>query len=380
MKILHLLSNRKWTERAEPVADLVAAQRRLGLDARLACGRWDRPGDSGSSVEARAREKGLDPLVLELTKHFNVASAGRDVPRLRDVIRSERFDVLHAHMKNAHLLAALAARSLAPRPVIVRSSYEADGPHRGLRSRILLRRYTRGLIVLSELARHKARVRFHIPLDRIEAIEPGIDLDFFDPARPVSIGRPEFGLAPADFVIGMVTRIRADRRVDLAVKAVHLLRDTCPALRLLLAGHGEGEAEIEKLIHRLGVAERVARPGYCRGDHLAAAYRAMDALVYPVPGTDPSCRTVREALASGRPALASHAGFLPELIDDGETGLFFELNAEDLARRIEVLYRDRERLRRMEQSALATARRRFSPARQAERTRAFYQRLQVQST
>ena len=43
----------------------------------------------------------------------------------------------------------------------------------------------------------------------------------------------------------------------------------------------------------------------CRGDDLVAAYRAMHALAYPVPGTDQTCRTVREAMAAGVPIVGS---------------------------------------------------------------------------
>jgi glycosyltransferase involved in cell wall biosynthesis len=106
-----------------------------------------------------------------------------------------------------------------------------------------------------------------------------------------------------------------------------------------------------------------------------AAYRAMDVLVYPIPGSDKSCRTVREAMAAGVPVIAPEVGFLPELIQDHSTGRLMALAWESLAKILEELILDKAQLSEMGQRSLQTAIRRFSPILQAEKTLDFYHKL-----
>jgi glycosyltransferase involved in cell wall biosynthesis len=101
----------------------------------------------------------------------------------------------------------------------------------------------------------------------------------------------------------------------------------------------------------------------------------MDVLVYPIPGSDKSCRTVREAMAAGVPVIAPAIGFLPELIADHSTGRLMALAWESLAKILEELILDKSQLLEMGQRSLQTAFRRFSPVLQAERTLDFYHKL-----
>ena len=85
MKVLHLLSNWKWTERSEPAVDLAVAQSKLDADIRFVCGRSPTP--SPEDVAFHANLKGLDPVdALELPKHFRFGPAWRDFVKLRKII------------------------------------------------------------------------------------------------------------------------------------------------------------------------------------------------------------------------------------------------------------------------------------------------------
>lgn len=375
VNILHLLSNRKWTERSEPVADLVRGQQTLGHAAEFVCGRWPAEKGREQSAEEQARRKGLEPIVLRFDKHFRLGSARQDVPRLRDLITAKQAAVVHAHLPNAHLIAALATRPLDRPPLRIASSYEPDGPESGVRNRYLLHHYTDGLVVIGEKARTAALRRGKLSAEQIAVIEPGVDTEFFSPQRAVPGNRRTFGLEAGHFVMGMVTRIRPDRRVDLAVRALGKLASDLPDLRFLLVGRGEAKDDMLALAESLGVRDRLVWAGYRTGDELVAALRAMNFLVYPAAGTDKSCRTIREAMAAGVPVLGSRSGFIQELIEDHTTGRFIELAPERLAAVIKDLHADRGRLSAMGEAALRTAHSRFRLELQARQTVAFYDRL-----
>ena len=263
----------------------------------------------------------------------------QDVPALAEIIDREHIDILHAHMENAHLLAALARRRSTRKPALVVSHYNVEGPKRSLRTTILHRKATDACILITNQARRNTLSRFPIPPACAEIIGPGIDLDRFDPGRTVEEAFPR-SIPEQAFVIGMVTRIRSDRRVDLAISALELLKDRNPHVHLLIVGHGEEEEALRGQVKRAGIEDRVTWAGYCRGDQLVLAYRAMDLLFYPIPGTDQSCRTVREAMAAGVPVLASRTGFLTSLVEEEKTGYFTSLNAEDLADKLDALVTD----------------------------------------
>jgi glycosyltransferase involved in cell wall biosynthesis len=376
MKVLHVLSNWKWTERSEPAVDLAVAQSKLGAEVQFACGRA--PAASTFHAASHARQKGLATVhELNLPKHFRISAVFCDRFRLHRILEQFGPDIVHCHMRNAHLTIGLA-RGTVRRPLIVRSCYSPAGPAGDLRSRWLYRFRTDGLVVISRQSREHATTRCGFRPEAVQIAEPGIDLQRFAPQREVAFGRSFFGLRQSAFVVGVVSRIRASRRIDIALEAMPKLLGRFPQVQLLVVGRGSPgvvEEIVEKPARRLGIADHVRLPGYCRNDELVGAYRSMDVLVYPIPGTDPTCRTVREAMASGVPVIAPPIGFLPALIEDRVTGRLMELSCDSLAAILAELISGPEQLRRMAQRSLETAGKRFSAERQAETVLAFYRRL-----
>lgn len=375
MQVLHLLTNKRWTERADPAAGLALAQKALGHSVFFACSRWPWKRAFENSVQAQAEKRGLEPVVLATDKHFRPTATLKDLPKLKELIRVSKIAVLHAHMENAHLLTGISGHLAAPRPLLFNTCYDPDGPATGLRASWLYRKRTDGLVVINDRAKRNAMARFGLPERRVQVIEPGIDLSLFAPGRTVDGGRETFGLEPRHFVVGMVTRLRQDRRPDLPINALRQLVSKCPDLRLLIIGRGEGKTWMEAEIEQHGLGEQVRLGGYCRDDRLVAAYRAMDLLVYPTPGSDRSCRTVREAMAAGIPVVASRTGFLPDLIEEGKTGRFTELTPESLAAVIQDLHDHSDQVAVMGDEALRTAHRRFDWSVQARKTIAFYEMI-----
>jgi len=381
IRILHLLSNWKWTAISEPAVDLALAQMRLGARVSFCCGRS--PGGQDDDVAYYARRKGLTPVhVLEMPKHMRILAALRDYGRLKKIIQEFAPDIVHCHMRNAHLMAALI-RKFSGKFFIVNSSYSPGGPRNDLRSRFLFRFCNDGLVTINEKSLTKALAEGGFSAGSVRTAEPAIDLDRFSPDRRISDNLNSFGLPEGAFVLGMVTRIRDTRRIDLALAALHALAEEFPHLTLLLVGRGRKgavESVVKKPAGGMGILDRVILPGYCDGDRLVAAYRAMDVMVYPIPGSDKSCRTVREAMAAGVPVIAPGLGFLPELIEDNVTGRIIDFSWQSLAKTLQELVPDKTKVNELGRRALLTARQRFSSKLQAQRTIEFYDKLLNQTS
>jgi glycosyltransferase involved in cell wall biosynthesis len=94
-----------------------------------------------------------------------------------------------------------------------------------------------------------------------------------------------------------------------------------------------------------------------------------------VPGSDGSCRAVREALACGKPVIATRKGILPELIRDGETGLLIEERPADLVRAILSMCRNNDFRLQSSRAARQYAKSILSPDRYVKRMLACYETI-----
>ena len=381
MKVLHLLSNWKWTERSEPAVELALAQTKLGAGVRFVSGRppkRSRPEGAKYDVAYHARLKGLSSLhYLDLPKHFQVRAALHDFRELKRLLQEFDPDIIHCHMSSAHMMAGLV-RKTSRAPLIIKSSYNPGGLRNNFRSRFLYRHCTDGMTVISSKAMQQAVSVNGFSPEHVLVAEPGVDLERFEPLREISDDRDFSELAGEPFVVGVVSRIRASRRIDIPLAAIKVLAERYPHLKLLIVGRGSAgavDALVNEPARQMQIADRVVLAGYCRGDRLVAAYRAMDVLVYPTPGTDKSCRTVREAMAAGLAVIAPHTGFLPELINDGVNGMLMDKSGKKLSGLLSGLIEDKQKLSDICRQALKTATDRFSPSLQAEKIQSFYEKL-----
>ncbi|MEN8184024.1 MAG: glycosyltransferase family 4 protein [Myxococcota bacterium] len=373
-RTLHLLSNSRWTGPSEPAVNLAVALRRAGWDLTFACAAG--PGNRPNGVLDRARARGLPTRTgLDLSKHTRPLRVLRDTATLRRWIAELGIGLVHCHLRNAHVVTALALRGRVDRPLIVRSCYLGEGPE-GRRERWLLKSHCDALLVVSERARRRVVEEFGFPADRVFFVDTAIDLARFDPGRDLGDRRADLGLAPDTFVVGLVARIQWRRRFDLILQAVDRARRRLPGLRVLLVGRGTNMEPIAvRPIRRMGLEETILLPGYQEGDDYVRTLASLDAKIYLVPGTDGSCRAVREAMAMGLPVIATRRGMLRELVGEDERGLLVDETPESLADAILALAGDRERCAALGRRGRSFALERFSLEGQAAKVGEVYRTL-----
>jgi len=371
LKILHLFGDWKWTGPAEPVVRLCAGLRQRGHEVLFACKKG--PAGYPRSVETMAAEAGLKPITsFRFNKRLRLGHDVRDVSALLRLLNRERPDIVHVHQRHEHFVAGAAARR-ARRPVaLVRTDHTAEPPKRGLVNRTLLGLLTDGFIVLSEAARAAACAKFGLAAEQVVKVDGAVDVARFDGERKWPDLRPSLGLQPSDVVVAIVARVQRHRRFDVFLKAMALAAKKQPNLRALIVGRGTHIRDVAvEPARRLGLADKVIFPGY-RGEDYPAVLAAMDMKVFLVPGSDGSCRAVREAMAMGKPVIAARRGMLPEIVDDGVTGLVIDDTPENLAHAILRLAGDARLRHRLGRAGMEKARRAFSLAKQVHDVERFY--------
>lgn len=346
---------------------LLLAQRERGYVAHLACPEAP-PGTAGSLAE-RARRAGVSPLLaLERLRGVHPWRDRADGRSLRAVLDSGRFDVLHTWHTRDHVLAHRARRGLRT-PALVRSYGRAEPIRRWPWNRWLFAAACDGVLFPSRASARDNAFSSRVPT---LGVLGAVDLRRFEPKPPDPSLRAALGLAPGHRVVGIVARVQRHRRFELLLAAAARLFSDDPAARLLVVGRGTHlESVAREPAERLGIADRVVFAGHRDADYVDVL-RAMDLFTFLVPGSDGSCRAVLEAHACGLASVTSRRGALPEIVEDGTTGLLVPEAPEALCRAWRALLSDPERRGRMGHAARERAERHFRPERLAEEVESLY--------
>ncbi|MHC4898476.1 MAG: glycosyltransferase [Planctomycetota bacterium] len=285
LRVLHLYANHKWTGPADPAIRCAAALREVGADVVFAQAAWQLPDSEHRMAKELSRQQ--MPVIggLELRRHFRPWSVWRDARNLRKRLLGGEFNVLHGHQLGDHLIASVAKRGAGNGVVLVRSLYEPRAPDRGWRQRLAFGN-TDGVVVPTKACGQQMQRRFGFPAERVLQLEPP----------------------------------RGDEQ--------HVRR-------LIL-----------EPVARLGLEQHVLLPGYLDEPDYTLALRSLQIFLFLVPGSDGTCRAVREAMAAGLPIVTTKRGILPELVGqrhDGDArepcGLIYdevpELLAEGLVRLVQ---------------------------------------------
>ena len=370
MKVLHLFSNAKWTGPAEPALNLCVALRALGVEADFAC----TPETAGGphKIVMTARDRGIEPvLAFSLPKHRNPVMNWIDARRVRAFVQQRGYDLVHCHLDNDHRIAAGALRGLdVP---LVRSNYAGEGLSPKMRP--LIER-TALLLEPSELARSADLRAFALPEAKTGVVPGAVDVERFDPARIVPDERAWLQIPRDAFVVGIVARMQTHRRYEDFFDAVKQLAEKHGNVHAVVVGRGTKQEQVAfKPVTERGLEQVVHFPGYVDGEDYVGMLKAFDTLVYLVPGSDGTCRTVREAMAMGKPVVAAKRGMLPEIVEDGGTGCVVDNTAHGLFQALDRLAVNRKLARRLGAAARETAQQRFALEVQAGRVRSLYESL-----
>jgi glycosyltransferase involved in cell wall biosynthesis len=163
------------------------------------------------------------------------------------------------------------------------------------------------------------------------------------------------------------------RRFDILLEGIRKARPRVPGLRLSVIGRGTRMQEVAvEPARRLGLSDIVTFTGYLRDDYLATL-AGFDAFIFLVPGSDGTCRALREAMALGLPCIGARRGLIPELLEN--RGLVIDDSPEGIASAVERLAKDPELGFSLGKKARKHAFAAFDAAAQARRIFAIYGEL-----
>jgi glycosyltransferase involved in cell wall biosynthesis len=300
-----------------------------GHDVTIACkpGKW---------VDAKAKEMGLKTVSFDVDRLYDF----HDFAKIRNYMRSERPDVLHAHW-NTDLYAAGYNGMLQHVPVRILTRHLPFAFRNRLGTELYSKWLFTKVVTVSDSVR-RVLLKSGAADNRIQVIHHGTNIELFQnttKSRPSM--RAELGLLPQEFVIGIVGRIAPEKGHRYLVEAMSKLPAEL-AVKMVVVGAGPDEAKIRGLVSALGRDDKVAFLGF--RDDINNVIEALDVVAVPSTWDEPCSAVIQQAMALKKPVIGTKTGGSPEMIQEGVTGLLVPpSDSEALANAIVELARNRER-------------------------------------
>jgi len=315
--------------------------------------------EGGHEARYLGKRPGFDPAVLV---------------RVDRLVRELRPHVVHTHTIALRyvLPVALVRRVPARLHTIHSMPAQEAGRWRWLRRFA----FARGFVPVAIAAEVRSEVRRIYGIPDCPCIFNGIPVEHYAaPTVAREAWRRREGFRASDLLFVTVARLDPRKNQALAIRAFAAARDGLGPAHLLLAGEGRAEvrAGLEALAARLGIGDRVRLLG--RRTDVPDLLGAADAFVLPSE-FEGNPLTVMEAMAAGLPVVATAVGGVPELVQDGASGLLVPPGDEAaLGSALRALATDPDRRAAMGRTGQRHARERFRVETMAEAYGRLYESL-----
>jgi glycosyltransferase involved in cell wall biosynthesis len=357
---LHIDTARTWRGGQNQVLLTVLGMRALGHRAMLVA-------HAEGELRQRARE-GLELIALAPRTEMDLSAAWR----LSRLIKQLGPDVVHAHDPHGVAMAALAlsmSTQLAKPPLVAARRVDFH-----LKGNALSRwkyRQVDCFICASEAVR-RMLVADGVPAARAVTVHEGIDLGHVD-AAPAADLHADLWLPHGSPIVGNVAALVPHKGQRHLIEAAAIVVTRVPDARFVIAGEGELRPVLERQIKEHHLEKHVFLAGF-RPDILSV-HKGFDIFVMSSV-TEGLGTSLLDAMACGKPIVATTAGGMPEVVEDGATGLVVPpRDHQAMAAAIVKLLTSPDLRARMGAAGLARVRARFSVERMVQDTLEIYRRV-----
>lgn len=294
------------------------------------------------------RDIGVKIEVVKLNWVFDFTA----ISRIARILKHNCIDILHTHGYKANVIGALAAKSAGVRH-IVRTEHGLREPFSGLKlfkmmvyeqlDYLVGKLLTDRIIAVSNDVRRELQRKY--PLNKIETIHNGIELNDSPLDINPSYFKKTLRLPMSAPIIGTIGRLTPVKGHEYFLRSAVFILEKEPEAKFLIVGDGPLRKDLELFSKKMGLADSVIFTGF--QEDVRALLGIMDILVFSSL-SEGIPYTLLEAMNLGIPVVGTKAGGLPEVIEDGVSGvLVLPKNEFLLAEACLNLLEDREMAKRI---------------------------------
>ncbi|MCX7927266.1 MAG: glycosyltransferase [Candidatus Omnitrophica bacterium] len=276
--------------------------------------------------------------------------------KIKKLILKEKVDIVHTHNYYSGLYGIIASK-LAGTPVIIHGEHGTLvlSQLRRLWAMRFLSRLVDKFFVVSASLKKELISKISIPENKIDVLINGVDTEKFSPISYSTI-RDELGISPETFVFGSVGRLVPIKNLRLLIEAKKKLDQEEVDTKCIIIGDGPCKKELERY------AQQIKTEIIFLGErnNMPLLYPIFDIFVL-VSLSEGMSNTILEAMACGKPVIATHVGGNKEIVEENKTGFLIAPNdLDDLLTAIKKCINDRSLIKQLGQNARESVLKKFS--------------------
>lgn len=328
-KVLFVITKSNWGGAQRYVCDLATGLPRDQFEVAVALG------GSGALIQKLHAEHIRVLPIFSLARDISTTNDVFSFFELLSIFHREKPSVVHLNSAKASGLSALAAR-LTGVPLIIFTAHGwAFNEERPLWQRITIKFFSWLTVVLAHKtiavseAVHKDTQNWLFVQKKVVTLHNGINAPEFlsrDEARARLVEKSGIPLTPDAILAGTVAELHKNKGLPYAIGAIAILAQKNPSLFYFILGAGEEQKKLAGLIKQHDLQGRVFLLGFV--ENAVNYLKAFD--IFVLPSTKEGLPYVLlEAGLAGLPVVASRVGGIPEIIEDGKTGLLVPSRDKD---------------------------------------------------
>jgi len=333
---------------------------------------------SGGTNQSMLESKGATvfdlPIRTKSELHPKIYLA---IPRIVEIIKKNKIDVLHAHTRITQIMAFWISQFVHI-PVVT----TCHGFYKKRLGRMIWPAWGDQAIAISEPVGDSLGFLFRVPMKKIQYIPNGVDLPGIDAIlnrADSAEWHQKWGLPDNSIVIGCVARLVPDKGHHYLLEAFAQLKSHRDRCYVLIVGDGKCRHQLEEEARKYNIEDRVIFTGNLPNDKVIEAINAMHIFVLPATWREGFGLSIAEAMATRTPVVFTNICSLNTLIENGMTGIMVEpKNSEQLADTIEMLINDQAMYKRLAENGRHLVEQKFTLARMASQIHDVYQELHDQ--
>lgn len=318
--------------------------------------------------------EGLGARVFILNKRIGFSI--KIIFKLINLLKKGNFDIIHLHDHTANKWVVPVVLMLGIKR-IVRTEHVILDKRRNEKVYpwiyMFLNLFNKKIIAVSEFVKNFHSEKDYLNKNKYVTIYNGIKCEEFTPTVDKTKLRRELGLEEARYVVGNIGRLHEAKGQRYLLEAANLILHDEPSTHFVIIGDGPLKSVLVNYSKELGISERVIFSGV--REDIANMMNLIDIFVLPSLW-EAHPITILEAMAAGKPVVATNVGGNEETIIDGITGFIVPpKDPESLANAILTLIRDVELSRQMGVKGREWVRKNFDECKMIEKTQKIYQSL-----